>query len=188
MEGRTALREGRRAKLEPQRTDLTMPMTRDALLAYLDGLGIAHSTVDHPPLRTVADAQALRGDLSGGHTKNLFLRDRKDRYFLVTLEEDAVVDLKTIHTLIGGSGKVSFGREEALMELLGVVPGAVTLFGLVNDRDHRVTAVIDEPLLAHAAVNAHPLTNEATTQIAARDVLAFMEATGHRPLILKVSA
>jgi Ala-tRNA(Pro) deacylase len=165
-----------------------MPMTKDDLLAHLDRLGIAHSTVSHPPLRTVADSQALRGELAGGHTKNLFLRDRKDRHFLVTVGEDAVVDLKTIHTLIGASGRVSFGREGDLMTLLGVAPGAVTLFGVVNDRDHAVTAVLDAGLMEHATINAHPLTNEATTSIAASDVLRFMESTGHQPLILKVAS
>lgn len=165
-----------------------MAMTRDGLMAYLDGLGIAHSTVEHPPLRTVADSQALRGALDGGHTKNLFLRDRKERHFLVTVHEDAVVDLKTIHTLIGASGRVSFGKEETLMELLGVVPGSVTLFGLVNDTDGRVTVVVDEGLLENATINAHPLTNQATTSVSREDMLRFIEATGHRPLILKVAA
>ena len=104
----------------------------------------------HPPLFTVADSQALRGEIAGGHTKNLFLKDKKDQFFLVTVEENATVDLKQIHHLIGAASRVSFGKPEALMELLGVAPGAVTAFGVINDTDGRVKLVLDEALMAHA--------------------------------------
>lgn len=164
-----------------------MPNTPDDLFAFLAGLDIPVTTVTHPPLYTVADSQALRGEIAGGHTKNLFLRDRKDQYFLLTVEEEAAVDLKTVHTLIGAAGRVSFGRPEALMELLGVIPGAVTAFGVLNDTERRVKVFIDEALLEHAVINAHPLTNEATTSIAAQDLLRFIRATGHDPSILKLS-
>jgi len=164
-----------------------MPKTPDDLFAFLAGLGIPVTTVTHPPLYTVADSQALRGEIAGGHTKNLFLKDRKDQYFLLTVEEEATVDLKTIHTLIGAAGRVSFGRPEALMDLLGVAPGAVTAFGVINDTEKRVKMFIDEALLRHAVINAHPLTNEATTSIAAQDLLRFVKATGHDPYILKLS-
>jgi Ala-tRNA(Pro) deacylase len=164
-----------------------MPKTPEDLFAFLAGLDISVTTVTHPPLYTVADSQALRGEIAGGHTKNLFLKDRKDQYFLLTVEEEATVDLKTIHTVIGAAGRVSFGRPEALMDLLGVVPGAVTAFGVINDTDKRVKLFIDEALLGHAVINAHPLTNEATTSIAAHDLLRFVKATGHDPSILKLS-
>ncbi|MBX3568456.1 MAG: prolyl-tRNA synthetase associated domain-containing protein [Rhizobiaceae bacterium] len=164
-----------------------MPKTTDELFAYLEGLGIAVTTVRHPPLHTVADSQALRGEIAGGHTKNLFLKDRKDNYFLVTVGEDATVDLKQIHHVIGAAGKVSFGKPEALLELLGVTPGGVTVFGLVNDTGLRVKLVLDEALMAHEVVNAHPLTNEATTSISSADLLSFVRATGHQPQILKVA-
>lgn len=164
-----------------------MPKTPADLFAFLDGLGITVKTVTHPPLFTVADSQSLRGEIAGGHTKNLFLKDKKDNFFLVTVEEDATVDLKTIHQAIGAASRVSFGKPEALMELLGVIPGAVTAFGAINDTEGRVRVVIDEPLLAHCVVNAHPLTNEATTSIAADDLLRFLQATGHEAVILKVS-
>ncbi|TIX38141.1 MAG: hypothetical protein E5V36_22360, partial [Mesorhizobium sp.] len=126
--------------------------------------------------------------VTGGHTKNLFLKDKKDNFFLVSVDEEAVVDLKQIHHLIGAAGRVSFGRPEMLMELLGVVPGAVTVFGLINDTDRRVKVVLDAELMSHAVVNAHPLTNEATTSIATADLIKFVEATGHDAVILKVSA
>ena len=165
-----------------------MPKTEAELFAFLAELGIAVGTRRHPPLFTVADSQALRGEIAGGHTKNLFLKDKKDNVFLVSVGEEAEVDLKQIHHLIGATGRVSFGRPELLMELLGVVPGAVTVFGLINDTSRRVKVVLDQELMAHAVINAHPLTNEATTSIAAADLIKFVEATGHDAVILKVSA
>ena len=165
-----------------------MPKSPAELHAYLDGLGISVTTVTHPPLFTVADSQALRGEIPGGHTKNLFLKDKKDNYFLVTVGEEAQVDLKQIHHIIDAASRVSFGKPEALMERLGVVPGAVTAFGLINDDQGLVTFVIDAALLEHDVINAHPLTNEATTSITADDLLAFARATGHEPHVLKVSS
>lgn len=164
-----------------------MPKTEAELLAFLADLGIAVSTKRHPPLYTVADSQALRGEITGGHTKNLFLKDKKDNFFLVTVGEDAVVDLKQIHQLIGAASRVSFGKPEMLMELLGVTPGAVTVFGVINDTANKVRLVLDQDLMEHAVINAHPLTNEATTSIAATDLIRFVEATGHDPVILNVS-
>ncbi|RWM16640.1 MAG: prolyl-tRNA synthetase associated domain-containing protein [Mesorhizobium sp.] len=164
-----------------------MPKTEAELYAFLADLGISVSTVRHPPLFTVADSQALRGEIPGGHTKNLFLKDKKDNFFLVTVGEEAEVDLKQIHHLIGASGRVSFGKPEMLMELLGVIPGAVTVFGLINDTGGQVKVVLDQELMSHEVINGHPLTNEATTTIAAADLVRFVEATGHDAVILKVS-
>jgi Ala-tRNA(Pro) deacylase len=165
-----------------------MPKTPAELFAFLDTLKIEVTTISHPPLFTVADSQSLRGELDGGHTKNLFLKDKKGSYFLLTVDEDAEVDLKQIHHVIGASGRVSFGKPEALMELLGVYPGAVSAFGVINDTAGQVKVVLDSELMQHAIINAHPLTNEATTSIATSDLLKFIEATGHDPVILKVSA
>lgn len=164
------------------------PKTPDDLFLFLDGLGIAHRTMRHQPVFTVAESVALRDEIPGGHTKNLFVKDRKDNYFLLTVEENAVVDLKTVHTVIGAAGKVSFGRPEKLMEYLGVIPGAVTAFGVINDTGGNVRIVIDEDLMKEEIVNCHPLANDATTSIASRDLLRFIEATGHEPLVLKVTA
>ncbi len=164
------------------------PRTRQDLLAFLDGLGIAHTTKDHAPVFTVAESVALRDEIPGGHTKNLFVKDKKDRYFLLTVEENAVVDLKQVHTLIGASGRVSFGRAEKLMEYLGVVPGAVTALGAINDTGNDVTFVLDADLMHDEIINCHPLSNDATTSIASADLIRFMEATGHKPLVLKVTS
>ncbi|RWF61612.1 prolyl-tRNA synthetase associated domain-containing protein [Mesorhizobium sp. M4B.F.Ca.ET.190.01.1.1] len=165
-----------------------MPKTEAELNAFLADLGIGVSTIRHPPLYTVADSQALRGEIAGGHTKNLFLKDKKDNFFLVTVDEEAEVDLKQIHHLIGAAGRVSFGKPEMLMELLGVIPGAVTVFGLINDGERRVKVFLDQELMSHAVINAHPLTNEATTSIASADLVRFVEATGHDAVILKVTS
>jgi Ala-tRNA(Pro) deacylase len=162
--------------------------TPEALFAYLASLGIETTTVEHPPLFTVEDSKALRGTIAGGHTKNLFLKDRKGGLFLVVAEEDARIELKRIHEVIGAAGKVSFGSAELLTEVWGVLPGAVTPFGALNDREGRVSVVIDEALMAHDVLNHHPLVNTATTSIRREDLLAFLRATGHDPRILAVSA
>lgn len=164
-----------------------MALTPRELHDYLRELRVEVTTVEHPPLFTVADSQSLRGEIPGGHTKNLFLKDKKDNFFLVTVEEDAVVDLKSIHQLLGAASRVSFGKPEKLMEYLGVIPGAVTVFGAVNDREHRVEIILDAALMEHDIINAHPLTNEATTSIRRDDLIAFLKATGHEPRILAVS-
>ena len=177
-----------RGRRPAQNEFLIMPKSRQELFECLDALGIAHTTVEHAPVFTVAESQSLRDQIPGGHTKNLFLKDKKGACFLVTLEENAEVDLKGIHTLIGASGRVSFGKPEALMEKLGVTPGSVTILSAINDPAHEVTIVIDAPLMEHDIINAHPLSNDATTSIGRDDLLRFLDHTGHVPMILKVSA
>ena len=165
-----------------------MPLTPQQLFEALDALGISVTTVRHPPLHTVADSKELRGDIVGGHTKNLFVKDKKDQFFLLTVGEDAIVDLKTIHHAIGAASKVSFGKPEALLELLGVVPGAVTVFGAINDVAGKVAVFLDTDLMAHEVINGHPLVNDATTSIRSTDLVKFLKATGHEPRILKLTA
>lgn len=164
-----------------------MPTTPADLFAYLDRHGIAVATMEHPALFTVEDSKALRGSIDGAHTKNLFLKDRKGGLFLVVAEEDAAIDLKRIHTLIGGSGKVSFGSAELLAEVWGVQPGSVTPFGAINDTEGRVTVVLDAALMESEVLNHHPLVNTMTTTIRRDDLLTFLRATGHEPKILAVS-
>jgi Ala-tRNA(Pro) deacylase len=164
-----------------------MTTTPDQLFAYLDSLGIAHPTATHPPLFTVEQSQALRGKIPGGHTKNLFLRDKKQAVYLVTAPEDAVIDLKGLHRVLGATGRFSFGSTELLKELLGVAPGSVTPFGVINDREARVTVVLDAALMEHGIINAHPLTNTMSTSVARADLVKFLEATGHPPRIERVS-
>src|SRR5437762_2856704 len=161
-----------------------MPATPSDLFAYLDQLGIAHRTVTHVPLFTVEQSQALRGTIPGGHTKNLFLKDKKGALFLVTALEDAAIELKSLHRLLGASGRFSFGSADLMMETLGVTPGAVMPFGAINDTAQRVTVVLDAALMEHAVINAHPLTNSMTTSIARDDLVKFLESTGHPPRIV----
>jgi Ala-tRNA(Pro) deacylase len=163
-----------------------MPATPDDLFAFLDSLGIPHNTVSHPPLFTVEQSQALRGTIPGGHTKNLFLKDKKDAVFLVVAPEDARVELKTLHHKLG-AGRFSFGSADLMRELLGVEPGAVTPFGVMNDTALRVTVVLDAGMMGNAVLNYHPLTNTMTTSIARDDLVKFLETTGHKPRIEPVA-
>ena len=164
-----------------------MPATPDELFVTLDRLGIAHPTVSHPPLFTVEQSQSLRGAIPGGHTKNLFLKDKKDALFLVTALEDATIELKSLHRRLGAAGRFSFGSAALMMETLGVTPGAVTPFGAINDHAHRVTVVLDATLMQHDVINAHPLVNTMTTSVARDDLLKVLDSTGHPPRIVAVA-
>ena len=157
------------------------------LLAFLDRLGIAHATVTHAALFTVEQSQALRGSIAGGHTKNLFLKDKKGALFLVTALEDAVIDLKSLHRLLGAGGRFSFGSADLLRTTLGIDPGAVTPFAAMNDTDRRVSVVLDADLMRHATINCHPLANTMTTSIGREDLVRFLEATGHPPRVVAVA-
>jgi Ala-tRNA(Pro) deacylase len=165
-----------------------MATTPDQLFTYLDSLGIAHKTVHHAPVFTVEEAQAWRGEVDGGQTKNLFLRDKKGALFLVVAPEDAAIELKSLHRLLGASGRFSFASAEAMREFLGVEPGSVTPFAVINDAGRQVAVVLDAAMMAHDALNFHPLVNTATTTISRAGLLAFLQATGHPPRIVAVSA
>ena len=164
-----------------------MPATPDQLFTALDALGIAHSTVKHLPVFTVEEARALRGQLPGGHTKNLFLRDKKQALYLVVAEEEAEIALKGLHRVLDASGRFSFGSADLLREVWGVEPGAVTPFGAINDTQGRVTVVLDAAMMEHETLNYHPLVNTMTTTIARDDLVKFLESTGHVPRIERVS-
>ena len=165
-----------------------MPATPDELFAYLDSLGIAHKSVSHPPLFAVEEGRGVRGAIPGGHTKNLFLRDKKGALYLVVAPEDAAIELKSLHRLLGATGRFSFASADIMRELLGVEPGSVTPFAVINDKDRRVSVVLDAAMMAHEVLNFHPLVNTGTTTISREGLLRFLEATGHRPRIEAVSA
>ena len=162
-----------------------MALTSEELLAKLTMLDIAATTVSHPPLRTVEDAKRLRGDLPGGHVKNLFLRDKRQRFYLFTTLEDSAVDLKALAKRLD-AGRFSFANEQQLAALLGITPGAVSPFAVVNDTDGAVTVVLDEALLAIDPLHFHPLRNDLTTSLAPRDLLRFLESCGHPPRLLRL--
>lgn len=153
----------------------------------LAGLGIATRTVEHPPLHTVEQSRQLRGDIPGRHTKNLFLKCKKGTLWLVVALEDEAIDLKRLHERIG-SGRLSFGRAELLMEVLGVPPGSVTPFALINDRQTRVSVVLDERMMSQDTLNFHPLANTATSSIASGDLVRFIKDCGHVPRVVAVGS
>jgi Ala-tRNA(Pro) deacylase len=160
-----------------------MAATRETLFARFAALGIETVTVEHPPLFTVEQSKALRGDIPGAHTKNLFLKCKKDRLWLVVAVESTPVDLKTLHKHID-SGRLSFGSADLLREVLGVEPGSVTPFAVINDAARLVTVVLDEALFTHDRLNFHPLVNTATTGISGSDFLRFLEDCAHPGRIL----
>ncbi len=129
----------------------------------------------------------MRGQIAGGHTKNLFLRDKKDAFYLVVAPEDAVIALNRLHRRLGATGRFSFGAPKSMQELLGVAPGSVTPFAAINDRGGAVTVVLDRALLANDVLNFHPLVNTMTTSISRDGLLAFLAATGRQPRVETLS-
>jgi Ala-tRNA(Pro) deacylase len=166
--------------------DLTMPASRADLFRRFDDLGIATKTVEHAPVFTVEEAQRVHGGIPGGHCKNLFCKDEKGALWLLVCLEEARVDLKAAPAKIG-SKRLSFGKPDLLMEVLGVEPGSVTPFALINDAANRVTVILDEAMMGEPLLNYHPLSNDATTSISADDLLKFIRACGHQPRIAAVS-
>ena len=164
-----------------------MAARSEELFRRLDALDIETVSHRHPPLFTVEESKALRGDLPGGHTKSLFLKDKKGPLYLVVVLEDRRVDLKWLRTALGARN-LSFGRPELLGEVLGVSPGAVTPFALIHDTEGRISVVLDRAMLAHDPLNYHPLDNRATTAIAPADLLRFIRSCGHTPRIVDFDA
>lgn len=150
----------------------------DALLAYLEKNGIEARTFEHPAVHTVEESKALRGDIPGLHTKNLFLRDGKKNFFLFVTDEDATINLKQLSKKIGAKGGLSFGSPDALLELLGIRPGAVSVLAIVNDDQSRVKLMLDKKLTKTTAINCHPLSNERTTSLSQEAFSKFLAAIG----------
>lgn len=159
-----------------------MPASRQDLFDRLDELGIKTRTIEHDPVFTVAESSEVERQLPGAHTKNLFLKDNKGALFLVIANTQTRVDLKGLSRTLG-AGRFSFGKPELLMEVLGVTPGSVTTFALINDIGLRVGVVVDDDLMRHETINRHPLENTATTNIAREDLLRFIRSCGHEPRI-----
>ncbi|MBL0932027.1 MAG: prolyl-tRNA synthetase associated domain-containing protein [Alphaproteobacteria bacterium] len=165
-----------------------MPHTPDDLFAVLTQLGIRTQTVAHEAAYTVEDGKRLHGrSLPGVNVKNLFLKDAKDRLWLVSAPWERGIDLKTLPQRIG-SKRLSFGSAALLMDVLGVIPGAVTPFAPINDKDKRVTVVLDAWMMRQDSVNAHPLVNTATTNIAPGDLIAFLRHVHTAPVLAELDA
>lgn len=155
-----------------------------AVFDRLAALGIAYTNLEHEAHFTVEESRAKRDVLPGGHAKNLFVKDKKGRLFLIVAEAEARIDLKRVHEVIGGCGRVTFGSADLLAEVLGVTPGSVTPFALLNDVGGRVTCILHRRLMQEEPLNFHPLVNTMSTTIARDDLLRFLRSTGHEPLIL----
>jgi len=158
--------------------------TAEELLRLFDELDLATETVQHEAVFTVEEARRLRGSLPGSHSKSLFLRNKKKQMWLVTAEADREIDLKRLGESLG-SGRLGFASPERLMTHLGVIPGAVTPFAVVNDTEGLVGVALDREMLEHEPLNFHPLENTKTTSISRSDLLEFLAATGHEPVLLE---
>ena len=155
---------------------------------FLDSGNIEYQRHDHPPVFTVEDVHRLTPDLPGAKTKNLFLRDKKgNRHFLLVVPADKRINLKALPKVLESS-KISFGSPDRLMENLGVTPGSVSLFAIVNDQKNRVEVIIDESIWALEAFQFHPLVNTSTLVISKDSIKRFLAATGHEVKILDIPA
>lgn len=164
-----------------------MALTREDLFQMLAQIGIATTTVEHEAVFTVAESRAIEAGIAGAHTKNLFVKDSDGTLFLIVANTATTVDLKAVAKRLG-AGRLSFGKPDLLMSVLGVPPGSVTAFAIANDKDRRVAIVLDESLASHDSLNCHPLENTATTNIAWTDLLRFIRETGHEPIIIRLTS
>ncbi len=153
------------------------------LYQRFEDLGVTTVTTEHAAVFTVDEAKAARGELKGAHSKNLFLKDKKKQLWLIVCLEDRAIDMKVLRHQIG-AGNLSFGKPEALLEVLCVTPGSVTPFSLINDTDCSVRVVLDAEMMAAEFLNFHPLINTKTTQVSPDGLLHFIKSCGHEPAIV----
>lgn len=163
------------------------PLSPDALLRHLSELSIAQETHRHEAVFTVAQSAPVKAAIPGAHTKNLFLKDKKGRLWLISAAQDTVIDLKRAHRAMGAD-RLSFGNETLLWETLGVRPGSVTALGLINDLDRRVTFVLDRRLWEAAVVNFHPLANIATTALSQDSFRRALALLDREPIVVDFDA
>ena len=161
--------------------------TRSDLIAFFDAHAIAHDTTDHPAVFRVGEGEGIKDDIPGAHTKNLFLKDAKGRLWLISAQDDTQIDLKRLHAVIG-SARLSFGSAELMEQVLGVTPGSVTAFALINDLERQATFVLDARLAQAERVNFHPLTNTATTGVSQAGFARFLQALGIAPMVVDFAA
>jgi Ala-tRNA(Pro) deacylase len=162
-------------------------LQRPDLIAFLDAHGVDHATTEHAAVFRVGEGEEIKQAIAGAHTKNLFLKDAKGRLWLISAKDDTAIDLKRLHPVIG-SARLSFGSAELMEETLGVTPGSVTAFALINDTGRRVSFVLDKALAQAEQVNFHPLTNTATTTVSQAGLRGFLSAVGIEPLVVDFAA
>ena len=153
---------------------------KDDLIRILNDHGFKYFIKEHAPLFTVEDSKALRGQIEGAHSKNLFLKDAKANFFLISIEESASIDLKKTMQQIQ-SKKLSFAKPEYLHNILGIEPGSVSPFALLNDSKKEVRFYLDRSFLDHKRVNFHPLINTATVNISPQNLIDLIEKY-HNPV------
>ena len=168
-----------------------LPEACAPLFAHLERLGIVTTTVEHPAMHTVEQGRATYDAIPGVHCKNLFLKDTRGAVFLVVCPHDRRVDVNRLHRRLGdgvGARRLSFGKADLLMEVLGVTPGAVTPLALINDTGRRVTVILDEAMMDAEVANYHPLVNTATTSIRTADLRRFLDSLGHTVHVVDLAA
>lgn len=163
---------------------LPLPTSPKDLMNYLKSMDISFSLHHHAPIFTVAEGEHLKKDIPGIHCRNLFLKDKKDALFLVVCANETVIDLKILPDRLR-CGRLSFGSPQRLWESLGVRPGSVCPFALINDKERRVTPVLDASMMAAERVVYHPLVNDLSLGLAPSGLLRFLDGTGHRPEIMR---
>lgn len=161
--------------------------TRPDLIAFFDAHGIDHATTDHEAVFRVGEGEEIKDDIPGAHTKNLFLKDAKGRLWLISAQDDTQIDLKRLHTVIG-SARLSFGSAELMEQALGVSPGSVTAFAMINGAGRGVTFVLDHRLAQADRVNFHPLVNTATTGVSRAGFAKFFQVLAVTPLVVDFGA
>lgn len=171
--------------LEKQ-VDDSMPTSPEALMAKLEELGIAYTLHHHQAVFTVAESDKVDAQIDGTHCRNLFLRDKKKKNFLLVLQNATDVDIKKLPAIIK-SYRLSFGSSERLWEYLGVRPGSVCPFAIMNDTNHQVKILLDKSMMETNIVNYHPLLNTMTIGLKPTDLLKFIETTGHEAHIVDLS-
>lgn len=162
-----------------------MQQTQEELLKILSNIGIEYTTHEHPAVFTVEEAARHQGGIQGVHSKNLFLKDKKKHLFLVVTLADKPIKIKELAKKIGAKS-LSFGKPDLLMEALGVSPGSVTPFAAANIEEHKVTVILDEEMMENDLLNFHPLVNTATTTIAPKDLIKFLEHCHGSPEIIRI--
>jgi len=151
-----------------------MLQTQEELLAVLDQIGIQYTNHEHPAVYTVEEADLHHEGIDGVHSKNLFFKDRKKNLILVVTLSDKPINIKEMGNKINAKG-LSFGKPDLLAEVLGVIPGAVTPLAVINAQNHTLKVILDEEMMENELLNFHPLVNTATTTIAAKDLIKFLE-------------
>ena len=169
-----------------EESDAPLPTSPESLMQKLDDLGVTYTRYDHEAVFTVAESEKIEADMPGTHCRNLFLRDKKKRMFLVVLPNDVEVDMKKLAPIIG-SDRISFGSADRLWEFLGVRPGSVCPFAIINDPEHKIKLVLDESMMKADIVNYHPLINTMTLGLSPDGLITFIKDCGHDPLIVDLS-